>query len=177
MSQYHILYIIGFMGSGKTTAGKKLASLLGWSFIDLDNKIEEHAGIKIAEIFSKFGEEYFRELEAEILRSIKPDSNIVLATGGGAPCYNENMEFMLTTGLTIYLKMTPLQLASRLKASNDERPLIKNLEGKDLILFIEKKLSEREKWYEKSHLIHNGFDIDINDLHFLIRSYLGLQSF
>ena len=177
MSKYQILYIIGFMGSGKTTAGKNLASLLGWSFIDLDNKIEEHAGIKITEIFSKFGEEYFRELEAEILRSIKPDSNIVLATGGGAPCYKDNMEFMLTTGLTIYLKMTPLQLASRLKASNDERPLIKNLEGKDLILFIEKKLSEREKWYEKSHLIHNGFNIDIKDLHFLIKSHLGLKNF
>jgi len=174
MSQYHILYIIGFMGSGKTTVGRKLASQLGWSFIDLDNKIEEHTGRKITEIFSKFGEEHFRETEAEMLRSITPDSNIVLATGGGAPCYKDNMEYMLRTGLTIYLKMTPLQLASRLKASNDERPLIKNLEGKDLLLFIEKKLSEREEWYEKSHFIRNGFDLDINDLHFFIKSYLGL---
>lgn len=174
MSQYHILYIIGFMGSGKTTAGKKLASLLGWSFIDLDRKIEEHTGMKIPEIFSKFGEEHFRNIESEMLRSINPGSNTVVATGGGAPCYKDNMEFMLSTGLTIYLKMTPPQLASRLTASNDERPLIKNMEGKELLVFIEKKLSDREEWYEKSHLIRNGFDIDINDLHSLIKSNLGL---
>jgi len=81
---------------------------------------------------------------------------------------------MIRSGLTIYLKMTPSQLASRLTASNDVRPLIKNLEGDELLLFIEKKLSEREKWYEKSHLIWNGFDIDISDLHFLVKSYLNL---
>ena len=173
MSQYHILYIIGFMGSGKTTAGQKLASLLGWSFIDLDRKIEEHTGMKIPEIFSKSGEEHFRNIEAEILRSITTGSNTVVATGGGAPCYKDNMEFMLSTGLTLYLKMTSPQLASRLSASNDERPLIKNLEGRDLLDFIEMKLSEREEWYEKSHLITNGFDMDINDLHFLIKSNLG----
>ncbi len=177
MPRNHILYIIGFMGSGKTTAGKKLAASLGWSFIDLDNKIEEHTGMKIPEIFSKFGEEHFRNIEAEMLKSITPESNIVLATGGGTPCYKDNMEFMLGTGLVIYLKMTPLQLASRLAASNDERPLIKDLEGKELLLFIEIKLSGREKWYEKSHLIHNGFDIDINDLHLLIKSNLDLQDF
>jgi shikimate kinase len=174
MPQNHILYIIGFMGSGKTTAGKKLASSLGWSFVDLDKKIEEHTRMKITEIFSKFGEEHFRNIEAKLLKSVTPDSNIVLATGGGVPCYKDNMEFMLRSGLTIYLKMTPSQLASRLTASNDVRPLIKNLEGDELLLFIEKKLSEREKWYEKSHLIWNGFDINISDLHFLVKSYLNL---
>jgi shikimate kinase len=162
------------MGSGKTTAGKKLASSLGWSFIDLDKKIEEHTGMKIPEIFSKFGEEHFRNIEAEMLKSITPDSDIVLATGGGAPCYKDNMEFMLRTGFTIYLKMTPSQLAGRLTASKDERPLIKNLEGKDLLIFIEKMLSEREKWYEQSQLIQSGFDIDIKDLHFLVKSHLNL---
>jgi len=172
MSRSHILYIIGFMGSGKSTAGNKLAALLGWSFIDLDRKVEEYTGMTIPELFSKYGEDHFRNIEAEMLRSITPDSNIVLATGGGTPCYRGNMEYMLMTGLTIYLKMTPAQLADRLVASNDERPLIKNMEGKELLIYIEKKLSEREFWYEKSHLIQNGFDIDINDLLSLVKSNL-----
>lgn len=174
MSRNHIVYIIGFMGSGKTTAGKKLAASLGWSFIDLDRKIEEHAGMTIPEIFSRYGEDHFRKIESELLMAISPDSNTVVATGGGVPCYNDNMKFMLSTGLTIYLKLTPEQLAKRLEGSSDERPLIKNIQGEELLQYIGKKLSERSEWYQKSHIIQNGFDLDINDLHFLIKSNLNL---
>lgn len=174
MSRNHIVYIIGFMGSGKTTAGKKLAASLGWSFIDLDRKIEEHAGMTIPEIFSRYGEDHFRKIESELLMAISPDSNTVVATGGGVPCYNDNMKFMLSTGLTIYLKLTEAQLANRLEGSSDERPLIKNIQGEELLQYIGKKLSERSEWYQKSHIIQNGFDLDINDLHFLIKSNLNL---
>jgi shikimate kinase len=162
------------MGSGKTTAGKKLAASLGWSFIDLDRKIEEHAGMTIPEIFSRYGEDHFRKIESELLMAISPDSNTVVATGGGVPCYNDNMKFMLSTGLTIYLKLTAAQLANRLEGSSDERPLIKNIQGEELLQYIGKKLSERSEWYQKSHIIQNGFDLDINDLHFLIKSNLNL---
>jgi shikimate kinase len=162
------------MGSGKTTAGKKLAASLGWSFIDLDRKIQEHAGMTIPEIFSRYGEDHFRKIESELLMAIAPDSNTVVATGGGAPCYNDNMKFMLSTGLTIYLKLTPEQLANRLEGSSDKRPLIKNIQGEELLQYIGKKLSERSEWYQKSHIIQNGFDLDINDLHFLIKSNLNL---
>ena len=127
--------------------------MLRWSFVDLDKKIEEHTGLKIPEIFSLHGEEHFRKVEAEILRSLATDSNTVIATGGGTPCYDDNMKYMLETGLTIYLKMTPGQLAGRLKGSSDERPLIRNLSGEDLLNFIEDKLAERAKWYEKSQFI------------------------
>lgn len=175
MSSIHIVYIIGFMGSGKTTAGKKLASSLGWSFIDLDRKIEEHAGMKIPDIFSSYGEDHFREIESAMLRSMAPDSNTVVATGGGAPCYKDNMNFMLKTGLTIYLELTPAQLAGRLSGSSDERPLIKNLKGEELLQYIGNKLSERSEWYQKSLIIQNGFDLNIHDLHFLIKNKLGLQ--
>ncbi len=161
MSGSHILYIIGFMGSGKTTAGRRLASSLRWSFIDLDRRIEEYLNMTIAEVFSQYGENYFREIESRLLRDLAPASDIVVATGGGAPCYGNNMEFMLDSGLTIYLKLTPSQLASRLSSSSDERPLIRNLTGENLLKFIEGKLAEREKWYEKSHFVVNGFDPDI----------------
>jgi shikimate kinase len=159
-----IIYIIGFMGSGKTTAGKKLASLLDWKFIDLDKKIEEHTGKTIPEIFSGNGEEYFRELETQLLRSLKSQTHTVISTGGGTPCHSDNMDFMIGTGLTIYLKLTPGQLKSRLSGSKGERPLIKDLDPAALQNFIENKLSGREKWYERSELTFDGMDLDINAL-------------
>lgn len=175
MSGNHILYIIGFMGSGKTTTGKRLASLLNWSFADLDNKIEEHTGLKIAEIFSLYGEDHFREVEAEVLRSLVTDSDTVISTGGGTPCFGSNMEFMLKTGMTIYLKLTPVQLVSRLNRSSDERPLIKNLSGESLLTFIDEKLSFREKWYAKSYLVIDGFDLDISALKLRVKSHFMLE--
>ncbi|HUX94541.1 MAG TPA: shikimate kinase [Bacteroidales bacterium] len=175
MPGIHILYIIGFMGSGKTTAGKKLASSLGWSFIDLDRKIEKHTGKTIPEIFDDHGEDHFRKIEAEVLRTLSPLSDTVVATGGGAPCYDDNMEFMKSSGLTVYLKLTPNQLVSRLIRSSDERPLIKNLTGDKLLHFIESKMPERTKWYEKSHIIVDGYNLDIRSLQFLIISKLDKE--
>jgi len=174
ISGNHILYIIGFMGSGKTTTGKRVASLLEWSFVDLDKQIEVHTGLKIPEIFSLHGEDHFRNVEAEVLRSLVTDTNTVISTGGGTPCYGSNMEFMLQTGLTIYLKLTPGQLMSRLNNAADERPLIKNLSGENLQSFIGDKLKFREKWYEKSEMIIDGFNLDLSNLNFLVRSHFRL---
>lgn len=175
MSRNHIVYIIGFMGSGKTTAGKRLASSLKWYFVDLDKKIEEHTGLKIPEIFSLHGEDHFRLIEAEVLRSLVTVSNTVISTGGGTPCYANNMEFMLGTGFTIYLKLTPGQLLSRLSRSSDERPLIKNLTGERLLNFIGEKLAFREKWYEKSELVTDGFHLDISNLNFRVNSHFRFK--
>lgn len=170
----HILYIIGFMGSGKSTAGKKLATLLNWSFIDLDRKTEEFTGKTIPEIFSQFGEEYFRKVESEVLKSLKDQINTVISTGGGTPCHEDNMDHMLATGLTLYLKLTPAQLKSRLFESSHERPLIKGLTGEELLDFIEEKLAYREKWYSRSELTVEGIDIDTNLLHSLVKSRLNI---
>lgn len=175
MSGNHILYMIGFMGCGKTTTGKRVASLLDWSFIDLDKKIEEHTGLRIPEIFSLHGEDHFRNVEAEVLRSLVAATNTVISTGGGTPCYGSNMEFMLQTGLTIYLKLTPGQLMSRLNNSAEERPLIKNLSGENLLNFIGDKLKFREKWYERSELIVDGYNIDLSNLNLKVRSHFSLQ--
>lgn len=166
------IYLIGFMGSGKTTAGKKLAALLGWSFIDLDEITETAAGMKIPEIFSRHGEEYFRKCESESLKSLDNLQDVVISTGGGAPCYNENMEFMLASGLTAYLKLTPEQLKSRLSQSKTIRPLIKDLEGKELLDFIADKLSLREKYYDRAEIIIDGIDIDINQIFNLVKAAL-----
>ncbi|MGA1978400.1 MAG: shikimate kinase [Bacteroidales bacterium] len=160
-----LIYIIGFMGSGKSTAGKKLASLLGWSFIDLDKRIEELAGKTIPEIFSSDGEDKFRQFETEVLKSMRSFTKYVVSTGGGTPCHGNNMDFMLETGFTVYLKMTPGQLEERLLESSGERPLIKNVPDDKLYDFIEKKLDEREKYYSRANIIVEGIGLDINHLH------------
>jgi len=141
MSPAKKIYLIGFMGSGKSTTGKKLASGLGWSFVDLDKKIEEETGRKIPEIFSKQGEEYFREVERRVLRAMESLSEVVISTGGGAPCYHDNMEHMLGNGITIYLKLTPVQLKQRLAVSKGERPLIKDVKGKTFRISLKKNLT------------------------------------
>jgi shikimate kinase len=174
MSENRIVYIIGFMGSGKTTAGKKLASRLGWSFIDLDEKIEEYTGKTIPEIFSLNGENYFRDIESQILRELKSCPKTVISTGGGTPCYKDNMDLMTETGLTLYLKLTPAELKSRLSESNGERPLIKDLDKEDLGFFIEKKLADREKWYNRSDIIVQGIDLDMNLLLSLVKARLNI---
>jgi shikimate kinase len=168
------IYIIGFMGSGKSTAGKKLASLLGWTFVDLDNIIEEFAGKSIPEIFEQDGESSFREIEAKILRDLKSLNNTVISTGGGTPCYSDNMEYMLGTGLTLYLKLTPGQLKSRLSKSNGNRPLIKDLGPGELQSFIKKKLADRERWYERSDITVEGMDLDVNVLFENVKSRLNI---
>jgi shikimate kinase len=172
MLNSRILYIIGFMGSGKTTTGRKLASMLGWSFIDLDKKIEEHTGKKIPELFSQYGEEYFRNIESEVLRELKTRTDTVISTGGGTPCYGNNMDFMLETGLTLYLKLTPVQLKSRLSESKGERPLLKDITISNLQSFIENRLASREKYYCQAEIQIDGFDMDFAFLHSLVKNNL-----
>lgn len=164
-----IVYIVGFMGSGKSTAGRKLALSLGWKFIDLDKKIEESAGKHIPDIFEQDGESRFREIESEVLKLTGSMTETIVSTGGGTPCHGDNMDYMLSAGLTIYLKLTPEQLTRRLLDSSGDRPLIKNVPDDQLQTFIENMLSAREKWYGKANLIVDGISIDYTLLNNLVR--------
>ena len=164
MPRQEKVYMIGFMGSGKTTRGAKLAGMLGWKFADLDRLVEASAGMGIPEIFSVHGEEYFRNLESELLRSLGNEGSMVISTGGGTPCFSDNMDYMISTGLTVYLKLTPGQIRSRISGTGTERPLIKDLDESSLLAFIEDKLALREKWYNRAELTVDGFDTDISEL-------------
>jgi len=166
------VYIIGFMGSGKSTVGKRLASNLGWKFLDLDKQIEHKAGQLIKNIFSSFGEDYFRRIEAETLLNLKIMEDTVISTGGGTPCFGKNMDFMMTSGLVVYLKMTPGQLKSRLEGLTTDRPLIHNLTPQELLKYISDKLSEREEYYLKAPLIVDGKNLDIRTLSYMISDRL-----
>lgn len=156
------------MGSGKTIAGKKLAGRLGWAFIDLDKKIEEKAGKTISRIFSSDGEDTFRKIEAEVLKSMVNQTETVISTGGGTPCFGDNMDFMLETGVTIYLKRTPVQLKKRLTESSGERPLIRDIPDDQLLYFIEEKLAQREKWYNKARIRIDSLKVNYTSLHSLV---------
>ncbi|HEX2920082.1 MAG TPA: shikimate kinase [Bacteroidales bacterium] len=162
------IYLTGFMGSGKTTAGKKLAEQMNWTFVDLDKTIEHDTGLSIKDIFSKHGEQYFRELESAFLRRLSLKGMVVISTGGGTPCHSGNMSFMLDKGLTIYFKLTPAQLAERLTNSKTDRPLLKGLENEGLLKFIETKLEERENYYNMSAIIIDGYNLDAGYLHEII---------
>jgi shikimate kinase len=162
MSSPERIYIVGFMGCGKTTAGKKLAARLGWQFIDLDREAERIAGMKIPEIFESLGEEFFRKTEQQALKSLSSSYHTVISTGGGAPCHGDNMDHMVSSGLTIYIKLTPAGLRNRLLKSKNERPLLKGLDSDEMLVFIEKKLSEREQFYERAEIIIEGSDLDMD---------------
>jgi shikimate kinase len=151
------IFLIGFMGSGKSTLGPKLARALGIPFFDLDKMIEECEGMSIPSLFEQKGETAFRQIEAELLRSTTLQNDaFLLSTGGGAPVFHDNMGFMNQHGCTIYLEMNPKSLAQRLAPAKAERPLLKDINDDDLPEFIASKLKEREVHYKKAHLITSG---------------------
>ena len=171
------IYIIGFMGSGKSTAGKKLAATLGWQFLDLDTQIELQEGQLIKNIFSSSGEDHFREIESKTLLNLSTVENVVISTGGGTPCSHNNMDYMIKTGLVVYLKMTPGQLMNRLKGSTLNRPLINSLSEKELLKFISDKLSEREEYYLKASIIVEGKNLNIKTLSNMVNERLKGQTY
>ena len=141
------------MGSGKSYTGKRLASLLSYDFVDLDDFLEVSEKKSISEIFAESGEESFRELESKYLRTFEKREKLIIATGGGTPCRLENLEWMKAQGLIIYLKATPEFLAERLRKETSHRPLISGLKEEELLLYIGNKLDQRISAYESADII------------------------
>lgn len=142
------------MASGKSTLGKRVARKLDVPFLDMDKAIEEKFDLTIAEIFSTLGETAFRKAETDFLMEMKLDEETtIIATGGGVPCFEDNMDKMNEHGLTIYLKRPVKELAHRIFNSKKSRPLTDNLSEEELIEFIEDHLKERAPHYDKSKLI------------------------
>lgn len=146
-----LIFLIGYMGSGKSTIGKLLSGSLELPLIESDVYIEHIESISINEIFEKKGEAYFRNLESAFLLALGPD-NMVVSTGGGLPCFNDNMAIMNRLGKTIYLKLPSQLLVQRLLNSKD-RPLLKNLEEEQLIEYVDSHLEERSSFYNQCQLV------------------------
>ncbi|MCX2576251.1 shikimate kinase [Pedobacter sandarakinus] len=153
------IFLVGYMGCGKSTKARQLGQRLNCKVIDLDAEIVLKSGKTIAEYFELFGESGFRDFEREILHSFDYPEQCVVATGGGLPCFFDNMEWMNAVGTTVYLEMEPKTLVSRLH-NRQKRPLIKDLDDAQLLDFINVKLKERNPYYKKAQIIVDAFDLD-----------------
>ena len=149
------IILLGYMGSGKSTIGKLLASDIGIPFRDLDTVIETSLNTSIPSIFEEKGEIFFRKKEAEILNDLlQTPREMVLATGGGTPCYGDNLRWMLSNGShVVYLQYSVPELEKRLKLQREERPLISHISDHDLGEFIGKHLLERAPFYTQATIV------------------------
>jgi shikimate kinase len=146
------IFLLGFMGTGKSHWGRFWSKAHKMAFIDLDKEIEKVFGMDIPDIFEKKGEEEFRKMEAELLRATAEKKNCIVSCGGGAPCFYNNMEWMNTNGHTVFLEATPAYLFENIKKERGTRPLINHLNEGELLFFIEQKLKERMPFYSQAKI-------------------------
>jgi len=158
------IYLIGFMGSGKTTIGRNISKDLSLSFLDTDKEIEERNCLSINDIFNKKGEAFFRQEEQKIVNKIINLENTIIATGGGLPCFNNNIDLLNKSGCTIYLKYDKESLYNRLLADKKNRPLIKDFNHQELQEYINNLLTKRKEHYKKSKHAIICKDLETNKL-------------
>jgi shikimate kinase len=143
------IFLVGMPGCGKSTVGKELAQQLQCPFLDLDTLIEEQEGMAVPQVFEQRGQAYFRQAEARALRSaVASQEQLVLATGGGAPCFCGNMAFMVSRGIPVYLELSPEELVARLTPHDlQARPLLRDKSDRELLLYLSETLSQRQEFY------------------------------
>ena len=144
------VFLVGYMGAGKTTVGKELAKLAGLSFIDLDYYIEGRYHKAVSQIFAERGEEAFREIERNMLHEVAEFEDVLISTGGGAPCFFDNMEYMNSMGDTVFLEASDEALLRRLKAGKSKRPLLANKTDDELMDTITTALKKRLPFYQQA---------------------------
>ncbi len=141
------IFLIGYMGCGKTNFGKYLAKKVNFNYIDLDGLFEEKYNISIEKFFADKGQDEFRKTEHQLLTDTLNYDNVVIATGGGTPCFYDNMKIIKDNGISFYIKMSTDDLFNGLTNFKNKRPLLKKMTKKDLENFIKKQLKEREQYY------------------------------
>ncbi|NBC83318.1 MAG: AAA family ATPase [Bacteroidetes bacterium] len=166
------IFLIGFMGSGKTTVGKKLANLLNYTFMDMDQYIEYEEGRSVSQIFELAGEDYFRQAESRALHALLQKEDIVVATGGGTPCFNNNMKLITQNSIAIYLKLSPKAFVSRVYDPNTNRPLIKGKSREELEKYAEELLSKREPYYTQAKHIVNAINEGPGEIAYKVKTLL-----
>ena len=165
------IYLTGFMGAGKTFLGKLWAEDNSLIFFDLDLLIEDEERMSVEKIFSTYGEDYFREKEAAVLRNTDRFDDCIIACGGGTPCFFDNMQWMNKTGVTVFLNENTENIFHHIINEKMMRPLLKSQTAESLPVFIEEKLNERIPFYSQSkislpseHLNRNGFNFILNQI-------------
>ncbi|MDR1592032.1 MAG: shikimate kinase [Prevotellaceae bacterium] len=159
------IFLIGFMGCGKTTMGRYFAEQLQWQWIDLDRFIENYCRKTVAQIIAEYGEDYFRAVERDILLEVASAELTVISAGGGTPCFHNNMALMKASGLTCYLRCSTDVLTERLAQSIDSRPLMRNLQGQPLQMHVAELLEQRKIFYEQADIIIDWEKNTFKDTH------------
>ena len=166
------IYIVGYMGAGKTTAARRLAQRLGWEVVDTDALFEEKYKISVNDFFNKYDEPLYRKLESEVLKSTESLENVVVSTGGGTACYFDNMEWMNQHGLTVFLRISPKAAVDRVIHSRHKRPLVEGKSEEELIEFVNSHYASRLQFYELAQITVKSEDFDLEALLQKLTSFL-----
>ncbi|ATL49845.1 shikimate kinase [Chitinophaga caeni] len=158
------IFLLGFMGAGKTYWGKQLAEHLGLPFYDIDEVIVEEEGMPVSDIFAEKGEDYFRMRETEVLKDVSEQPEFLVSCGGGTPCFSDNMDWMNNQGITVWINPSIETMVERLQRKKYKRPLIQDLTDDDLSAFVEKKLNERIQFYQLSQKIITADELSLDYL-------------
>ena len=165
------IYIVGYMGAGKTTAAKRLAHRLGWEVADTDALFEEKYRISVDDFFQKYDEPLYRKLESEILKSTESLDKVVISTGGGTACYFDNMDWMNQHGLTVFMRISPAAAVDRVLHSRHKRPLARGKTEAELMEFVSQHYAARMPFYERAQITVKSEDFDLEGLMMMIEKY------
>jgi len=171
------IFLTGYMGAGKTTLGKAFARKMNVPFVDLDWYIEERFHKTVGELFTERGETGFRELERNMLHEVAEFENVVISTGGGAPCFFDNMEFMNRVGKTVFLDVHPDVLFRRLRIAKQQRPILQGKEDDELKAFIIRALEQRAPFYTQAQYIFNADELADRNSRATIAGIVGTISY
>jgi shikimate kinase len=158
------VYLVGYMASGKTRIGLELSELTGYQFLDTDHLFEERYRISILDFFERYSEDSFRKIEKDLLQETLKYQDAIIATGGGTPCFFNNMDIIRNNGFSIYLRMEVLSLVDRLAVVRKKRPLLKELSGPELEPYIKTQLAERELFYNRANIIVDAGKVDAAEI-------------
>ncbi len=158
------IYIVGYMGAGKTTAARRLAQRLGWEVVDTDAMFEEKYKISVCDFFNKYDEPLYRKLESEVLKETENLEKVVVSTGGGTACYFDNIDWMNQHGLTVFLRISQKAVVDRLLHAKRKRPLAEGKSEKELTEFVNQHYTSRLPFYEQAKITVKAEDFDLDSL-------------
>ena len=158
------IYIVGYMGAGKTTSARRLAHRLGWEVADTDALFEEKYKISVNDFFNKYDEPLYRKLESEVLKATESLDHVVVSTGGGTACYFDNMEWMNQHGLTVFLRISPQAAVDRVIHSRHKRPLVEGKCEEELTEFVNQHYASRMVFYEQAKITVESENLDVEGM-------------
>lgn len=165
------VFLVGYMGSGKSTIGRYVAADMKWDFVDMDAYFEQKHQCTISRFFADHGEDAFRRAEHEVVAELCKAERTIVATGGGAPCFFDNMDLMNAAGATIYINVSPDELTARLRTQRDQRPILASKTDDELLDFIGRQLAQREPHYRKAHMVVDGKSLPFDSYRTLIEYF------